>query len=157
MRLLFVGQAPSQDSDGQPPFTGKCGKFLAEALLHTAQEQMLIDHDFMNVFDHWPGKGINGDKFPMLEARDRVPYLIERLRDRVVVFLGHNVATAFGAKGFKYLTWYEIRNPKDIKDLIVPRMVVVPCPSDSNRHWSSPTNRMIASKFLMETIKQKEN
>jgi uracil-DNA glycosylase len=157
MRLLFVGQAPSQDSDGQPPFTGKCGKFLAETLLNTTQEQMLLDHDFMNVFDRWPGKGINGDKFPMREAKDRVPYLVEKLRDRVVVMLGHNVATAFGAKGFTYLTWYEIRNPKNVNDVIVPKMVVVPHPSGINRYWNVPSNRLIASKFLIETIKHKEN
>lgn len=152
MRLLFIGQAQSQDSKDKPPFTGECGKFLAEVLLGTTQEQMLQDHDFMNILNYWPGKGINGDKFPMREAKDRVPYILESLRDRVVVMLGHKVAAAFGAKDFHYLQWYEIRNPKDVQDLIVPRMVVVPRPSDANRYWNSPTNRLVVAKFLRETI-----
>ncbi len=118
---------------------------------------MLLDHDFMNVFDHWPGKGIGGDRFPMQAAKDRVPYLIENLRDRLVVFLGHNVAGAFGAKGFKYLQWYEIRNPKDVHDVIVPRMVVLPHPSGVNRYWNIPSNRAVVAKFLAQTIRQEES
>ena len=83
MRIQFVGQAPSRETDGKPPFTGKCGQFLAE-LLGTTQEQMLLDHDFLNVLDHWPGAGIKGDKFPIPEAKVAARRKLEQLRGRVV-------------------------------------------------------------------------
>ncbi len=60
MRIQFVGQAPSSESDGMPPFTGRCGKFLAEVLLGTTQEQMLLDHDFVNIFVPWYAEPSSG-------------------------------------------------------------------------------------------------
>ena len=111
MRITFVGQAPSRETDGKPPFTGKCGRFLAE-LLGTTQEQMLKDFDFLNVLDHWPGASFKGDKFPFSEAKIAAKNKLELLRGRVVVLLGHNVARAFGCRTFAYFSWYEIRNPE---------------------------------------------
>lgn len=148
MRIQFVGQAPSQETDGKPPFTGKCGKFLAN-LLGTTQEQMLEDHDFINVLDRWPGKGIGGDKFPLIEAQTAAKAKLELLRDKpFVILLGNNVARAFGAKAFTYLTWYEIRNPENFADVVVPRMSVVPHPSGVNRYWNSPKARDAARRFF---------
>jgi uracil-DNA glycosylase len=147
MRILFVGQAPSRETDGKPPFTGKCGKFLAE-LLGTSQEQMLADHDFVNVLDHWPGKSLKGDAFPIPEAKLAAKKKLQLLRGRVVVLLGHNVARAFCCTKFSYFSWYEIRSDDDSADVVVPNMAIVPHPSQVNRFWNVEENRLIAGKFL---------
>lgn len=147
MRIAFVGQAPSRETDGKPPFTGKCGRFLAE-LLGTTQEQMLLDHDFLNVLDRWPGASIKGDKFPIPEAKIAAKRKLEQLRGRVVVLLGHNVARAFECKTFRYFEWYEIRNPENYADVVVPLLTVVPHPSQVNRWWNREESRMVAEKFL---------
>lgn len=148
MRIQFVGQAPSQETDGQPPFTGKCGVFLAN-LLGLTQKEMLEQHDFINVLDHWPGRGVGGDKFPLIQAKTAARDKLEMLREKpVVILLGNNVARAFGATQFRYFTYYEIRNPVNPSDIIVKRMAVVPHPSGVNRLWNIPGNRETASKFL---------
>ena len=147
MKICFVGQSPSRTSDGQPPFTGKCGKFLAE-LMGTTQEQMLKDHDFINVLDYWPGAGIKGDKFPIPEAKVAAKRKLEQLRGRTVVLLGHNVARAFCCERFRYMEWYEIRSPENFEDVVVPLLTVVPHPSGVNRWYNREENRMVAGKFL---------
>lgn len=147
MKILFCGQAPSRESDGHPPFTGKCGAFLAQ-LMGLSQEQMLLQHDFMNVLDRWPGKGLGGDKFPMGLAKEAARTKVEQMRGRCVVLLGHNVARAFGAEKFSYFEWYSYRNPKDVSDIVIPKLTVVPHPSQVSRHWNNVDNRNIASKFL---------
>ena len=148
MRILFVGQAPSAETDGKPPFVGRCGKFLAE-LMDTTQEQMLLDHDFINVFDRWPGKGYGGDKFPMPEAKQLAKAKLDQLRDRqMVVLLGSNVARAFNASQFRYLEFYEMRNPDNFSDCVAKAMSVVPHPSGVNRYYNNPRNRLVVGEFL---------
>ena len=154
MRILFVGQAPSRETDGLPPFVGKCGTFLAE-LLGTTQEQMLFDHDFVNVLDRWPGRGPGGDKFPMLEAKVAAKKKIPQLRGRTVVLLGANVARAFGGPKFQYLGWYQLRNPDNLSDIIC-QATIVPHPSGVNRHWNNHDNRLIAAKFLRTLASRRE-
>ena len=155
IRLLFIGQAPSQETEGKPPFTGKCGKFLAETLLNTTQEQMLEDHDFINVLNHWPGKGYGGDKFPLNEAIPAARGLWPTLAGRTVVLLGSNVGRAFGAKQFVYFQWYEFRDPQEFRNVICPKMAIVPHPSGVNRYWNNPNARLLAQKFFRHTLEAK--
>jgi uracil-DNA glycosylase len=151
VKILFCGQAPSRETDGRPPFSGKCGKFLAE-LLGTTQEEMLTQHEFINVLDRWPGAAWNGkgDRFPLSEAKVAAKAKLESMRGRTVVLLGNSVARAFGAKGYRYLEWYEIRNPDNFGDVVVPLMVVVPHPSGICRYYNDPNKRIIVGKFLRE-------
>ena len=155
MKLLFVGQAPSKETDGQPPFIGKCGKFLAE-LLGTTQEQMLQEHDFINILDNWPGKGITGDKFPMQEAKIAARKKLSIMEGRTCVLLGRNVATALGCKQFQYFWWYEIHDPVDFDICVVKQAIIIPHPSGVNRHWNKEENRLIATKFLRMLASIKE-
>jgi uracil-DNA glycosylase len=148
MRITFVGQAPSRETDGKPPFTGKCGRFLAE-LLGITQEQMLKDFTFLNVLDRYPGKHpVKGDLFPMAEAKISARKKLEQLRSSAVVLLGNNVARAFGAEKFRYLELYEMRNPENFSDIIVPLMSVIPHPSQINRHRNRKENVDAVRKFL---------
>lgn len=148
MRITFVGQAPSRETDGKPPFTGKCGKFLAE-LMGTTQEQMLNDFTFINVLDKYPGKHpIKGDLFPLPEAKASARKKLEQLRGNVVVLLGYNVAKAFGAEKFRYLELYELRSQENFADVVVPIMVVVPHPSQISRYWNKRENVDAVKKFF---------
>jgi uracil-DNA glycosylase len=146
-KFLFVGQAPSRETDGKPPFTGKCGVFLAE-LLGTTQIEMLEKYEFRNVLDRWPGKGIKGDKFPVQEASIAAKKMLEEIKGRAVCLLGANVARAFGIKHFRYLEKYEIRNPENASEVWLPLVVIVPHPSRINRYWNAPENTLIVEKFF---------
>lgn len=110
---------------------------------------MLEQHDFINVLDHWPGKGVGGDRFPMQEALKAARAKVDQLRNRrAVVLLGNNVARAFGARQFRYLEYYEMRHPDNFNDRVVDLMTIVPHPSGVNRYYNSQRNRDIVSKFL---------
>lgn len=148
VRLLFIGQAPSRETDGLPPFVGKCGRFLAE-LLGTTQEAMLRDYDFLNVLERWPGPGVHGDLFPMPEAKERAKLLLDGpCRGRAVVLLGNNVARAFGLKRFQYMELYQVREDADPTQVKVPLVTVIPHVSGVVRHWNRPEARLAAAKFL---------
>lgn len=151
MKLTMIGQAPSRETNGKPPFTGKCGVFLA-SLMGISQEEMLAQHEMLNVLDYWPGKGLGGDKFPMPLAKIAARKMLESLRNKPVILLGSNVARAFGAKRFRYLEHYEIRDPQHSSEIIVPFMVVVPHPSGVNRWWNRPESRDVARKFFGELL-----
>lgn len=148
-KLLFVGQAPSRTSDPSRPFSGQCGKFLAE-LLGTSQEDMLAKHDFINVLDTWPGKGLGGDKFPMAEAKQAAMGKLDLLRGKTVVLLGANVARAFNVSEFRYLGIYEIRSRENVLDIVASPVTVIPHPSGVNRYYNSVENKLTVSKFLRE-------
>lgn len=151
-RLLFFGQAPSRETDGLPPFVGKCGKFLAEQLMGTTQEQLLLRHDFINVLDRWPGAGIGGDKFPLPEAKVAASKLINQMSGRIVVLLGQNVARAFGVQKFNYMQWYEVRNPENLSIVICNRCYIIPHPSQRSRHWNVPKNREMVRNFFKSLL-----
>lgn len=153
-KLLFIGQAPSRETDGQPPFVGRCGKFLAEDLLGMKQEDMLLQFEFVNVLERWPGKGLNGDLFPLAKAKVGARRLVEHMRNRTVVLLGHNVARAFGCEKFQYFRWYDVRHPDNNNVVIAKRCAIVPHPSGVNRLWNLKNNRLVARKFLMEAAAQ---
>ncbi len=148
-KLLFIGQAPSRESDGNPPFTGRCGKFQAEELLGTTQEQMLLDFEFVNVLERWPGKSFNGDLFPISIAKEAAKKLLEKMVGRTVILLGHGVARAFGVEKFAYFQWYELRAPADPRIVICRRIAIIPHPSQKSRIWNIAKNREIARKFLL--------
>lgn len=147
MKLLFIGQAPSKETEGKPPFVGRAGALLA-SLMDTTQEKMLEENDFINVLNFWPGKGIGGDKFPMDQATEAAKKIVPQLRGRIVILLGSNVARAFGVKSFKYAEYYEIRNPDRPSEILVPTIAVIPHPSGVNRYYNNPNNRFFIAGFL---------
>ena len=148
MRIQFVGQAPSQETDGLPPFVGRCGKFLAEELMGISQEEMLRDHDFLNVLDRWPGRGVGGDRFPIIEAKAAAKSKLDQVKGRTVVLLGQNVARAFGIEKFQYMVWYQYHGERNREEVLIPLLCVMPHPSGRNRFWNRPENRDKAKKFL---------
>jgi hypothetical protein len=113
---------------------------------------MLLDHDFINVLDYWPGKGIGGDKFPLPAAKISARKKLMGLKGKLCILLGNNVARAFDCKQFRYLEWYEIRNPDNFADVVIPLMTVVPHPSGVNRYYNDTAKRLIVSKFLRSIV-----
>jgi uracil-DNA glycosylase len=99
-KILFVGQAPSRDTEGGPPFSGRSGRRLASlcGLAHSDLPKMF---DLANLLDRWPGKAGKGDAFPLEEARAGAARLDLSGRP-LVVLVGRNVARAFGAGGAAY-------------------------------------------------------
>ena len=81
--------------------------------------------------------------------------LAVQLDGRVVVFLGKQVANAFGCKG-RWFHWREARLP--IGDPRVQcRCAIVPHPSGRNRFWDDPENVQEARRFLSELMKSESS
>jgi len=148
-KILFVGQAPSQETDGMPPFTGKCGRRLAD-LMSMSQKEMLTKHDFVNVLDRWPGSSRKGDQFPIKEAIQAANVLRPTLSGRWVILLGSNVAKAFKIKSFRYFNSFELPVDPTPGSPMIPWVCVVPHPSGVNRWFNDPTNKLVAKKFFQE-------
>lgn len=153
MKILFVGQAPSKETEGKPAFVGKCGAILA-SLMGMTQEDMLTKHDFVNVLDYFPGKGINGDKFPLPQALVSAKAMMPSFKGRFVVLLGANVARAFSVSKFRYLEWYDW-TVEGLK--VCSRVCIVPHPSGVNRYYNDPRAREEVSRFLKKLKEHAES
>lgn len=143
MKALIVGQAPSRDTDGQAPFTGRSGARLADLLgiPHPALPRYV---DLVNLIDRWPGKRGKGDRFPIGEARAAAAMLLSVTpHDRIVV-CGGRVAEALGL-------------PVDIRPLEThtrgPRLfLMLPHPSGVNLWWNDPDHVAAATERLRKFI-----
>jgi uracil-DNA glycosylase len=152
MRALFIGQAPSKETDGLEPFVGRSGKFLA-ALMGLTHEEMLEQHDFINILNAWPGAGSGGDLFPIDEAKRKACELLPSLNGRLVVFLGSNVARAFELNKFSFFEFYQLLALSQ-GSTTVASAAVVPHPSGINRWYNDHNNRETASRFLLSLQKR---
>lgn len=100
-----------------------------------------------NLLDYYPGRDGKGDRFPMVEARERAAAMLPELNDRKVIFVGSAVGDAFG--------W-----PWGIFDYVADRNLagvvihgaVIPHPSPVNRYWNDQANwtrgRLFFDKLL---------
>ena len=141
-KMIFVGQAPSCETDERPAFTGRCGRFLAE-MLGLPQEEMLRRFLFINLLPRFPGKAKGGDAFPMDQARVYAEALASFFsRKNSVVLLGRNVAKAFNLGSLDLLSWH---HPVQTHGA---RTAMVPHPSGINRWYNDEANREKATWFL---------
>lgn len=109
MKVLLVGQAPSRDTCGGPPFSGRSGRRLAD-LAGVEHSRLGEVFALVNLLDRWPGKNGRGDAFPMSEARAAAARLDLSKHD-VVVLVGRNVARACGLKDAGYFKHHEVAAP----------------------------------------------
>ena len=147
MRIIFVGQSPSFSSQGLAPMAGKSGRYLAE-LMGLTQETMLVNHDFVNVLDKFPGKNSCGmDNFPLQEARNKAERVIlPMMKNRVVILLGKNVGKAFNMpKNVQYFCRLSVVG-------ITDHVWIIPHPSGLNRFWNHEVNVLNARKFFTEIL-----
>lgn len=157
----LVGEAPSSSTDGEPPFSGRSGRRLAE-LIGIRFEDLPCFFELHNLFDRYPGSNGKGSDFPLDLARDRARELAPKLVPhalpyRRVILAGHRVAQAFGLgtpdpTGNDLMTWVS-----SVPRLTAPELAerdfiyaVVPHPSGVNQWWNEPGNVQRAARFLRE-------
>ena len=141
-RLLLIGQAPSKSGDLGDPLGGKIGRRMA-SLAGVSFEQFLGCSDRINMFDEWMGKKGKGDLWDGKLAKERAVELLPLLQDRVVFFVGRNVADAFGQK-IPWLKWQESE--------VASKIAVIPHPSGIVLWWNKKENRTAAKVFMKETF-----
>lgn len=157
-KTLIIGQAPSKETVGKLPFSGKSGPRFA-SLLGVPHERLWEAFEVMNLIDYYPGPPKDGtkrgDAFPRIEARERAAQMKPTLAGRTVVLVGMNVARAFGWGDLPFFTWQEVelpRIPKDNGGFIASqtRVCVVPHPSGINHFWNNPENVDNARSFMTQ-------
>lgn len=150
MRVILIGQAPGPNTKPEAPLYpypatsagGRLASFLGLSL-----REYLERFERYNVLNHFPGQGGSGeDRFPKSEARCAAQAMWPFLRGRRVVFVGRQVAEAFGFGAVPFLESVEALNRKigepgtstaDHKTTFV----VIPHPSGRNPWYSRPENR----------------
>jgi len=141
---LLIGQAPGKGWSGDPEeiLCGKVGKRLAK-LMGISFERYQVDTERVNLLDVYPGKdkGGKGDAWPKRKAESKATEMLPLLEDKTVVFLGRNVADAFGFSDLSYLQWRYGTG-------VAERVAVIPHPSGIVRWWNDARNRKEAQRFL---------
>ena len=141
MKPLLIGQAPSRDTDGGPPFSGRAGRRLAKAC---GVEDLGDVFDMVNLIDRFPGKAGKGDRFPAKLARERAAAL-ELGDHELVVFGGRAVAQAFDVHRNPFLKWFRFGGRS---------AAIIPHPSGIVTWWNSPENQRRARRFLRRHVRQ---
>jgi len=142
-RLLLLGQAPGRNGDSRRPLEGRIGRRLA-ALGGLSFEEYLERTERTNLFDEWPGKNGKGDAWDAKEARRLADLSKPSLNGRRVIFVGRNVASAFGCSDLPWLSWRKLSGAK---------VAVIPHPSGIVLWWNDERNREDASVFLREALR----
>ena len=144
-KLVLVGQAPSRSGDPTRPLAGgPVGKKLA-ALFGATLDEYVERTERHNLLGKWPGRAGKGDCFPMSRAKQAAGVLCEALGGRDVIFVGKNVAAAFGIRKATYLSWALFCDEASGASF---EAAVVPHPSGINRWWNDPKNRRAARAFM---------
>jgi len=135
MDILVIGQAPGRKPGGA--LMGRAGEKLAD--LHgVPHAEFMATRDVINLLDYFPGKAGKGDAFPMAEAREQAARYDLSRWDRVV-FLGRNVACAFGLRA-PFLAWHLLDGSL---------CAAVPHTSGVNTWWNDPRNEAAARRFCL--------
>lgn len=150
-RVLLVGQAPGRS--GPPPgralVGGASGTFLQKIAGFQGDLKGYLKHfETTNLLDKYPGRaaGAKGDLFPKDEARRRAEQIEPTFRGRRVIFVGYNVAHAFG-HDLSIFQWFSWLAPD-----LAYRYAVIPHPSKVNHFWNDKANVRRAVRFFDETF-----
>jgi hypothetical protein len=141
MQIVFV-----EEYEGD--CKGEQGSFLAD-LTGDSKEEFLKNHKFLSLLD--PSE----DKSWFLsfkEIADSVTRIYPQLTDKIVIFLGKNVAKAFGAERFNYLQRYELYGPAI--GHITHSLYILPHPKSGRSLWAIRKNRDAAKLFFAKLLKK---
>lgn len=144
-KLLLIGQAPSRTGDPSVVLEGRIGRRLA-SLMNLSFACYLTRTERLNLFDEWTGRSGKGDAWNKEQALKRAEGIAPLLRDRRVVFLGRNVAEAFGAQNLLWLTWVRMES-------LESEVAIVPHPSGIVLWWNNEENQKRASRFLSTAVR----
>lgn len=139
-KIILMGQAPGPKDDDDA-LGGGIGDRLAELCGLSGIRELDQKFKRMNLLTRFPGKAGKGDKFPRAEAKARALQLTPGLRNRDVIFLGRNVAYAFG---LLKVDWFEMIHHRPGSFVCC----VAPHPSGVNLWWNDLSNRLYAKKFF---------
>lgn len=163
MKLVLVGQALNRESGDvqmqlkpelreryarRISLTGSVGRRIAK-LAGVSFFAYLHHTDRRNLIDRHPGKSGKGDAFPIAEAYRNAQVLQREFHGRRVIFMGRQVAAAFGCARFKILRWW-----KDERSGESHEFAVMPHPSRLNRWWNDSRHEQAATKFLRDAFKE---
>ena len=147
-----MGMAPGAKTHPRAPLlpvpaTSSGGRL--QELTGLSRMEYLKVFDRANCLTFFPGKSgrQKGDVFPMREAKMAADIHKQWLTYRRVIFVGRQVATAFGWKP-KELPWFTWKVDTDWK----MRCTVIPHTSGCNRFWNDPENRERARLFFQNEV-----
>lgn len=156
-KVVLLGQAPSRDTDGGEPFSGRSGRRIAE-LMGIEHHELGKRFALANVFDRWPGPSGRGkgDAFPVKRARTLACAMRQGLRGRRVVAFGSQVARILihDDRGEEWILpfgdcdWPQLMNDEKPELLLA----LVPHPSGVNRWWNERDNVARAQRFLRSLV-----
>ena len=151
-RIVLVGIAPGPSHRGphvalHPGKPGSAGARLA-SIMGLTPEEYLRKFDRTNVLCEPVGKwGIVGES---RVARNAATCMLPLLAGRDVVFLGADVARAFGRKDLTFHSW-EATAYEGLEKAVYAALV--PHPSGRNRWYNDPANFAEAREFWKETLR----
>ena len=147
MKLLVIGQAPSQRSELGKALEGSLTASKLAKLFGCTVPEYLAGTERLNVLDYWPGKaGGKGDRFPLVEVRERAYLLREKLRGRKILFVGISTAAAFGCGG----AVCEWRQQVDERGWVFS-YAILPHVSGINRWFNESKHKRLAKQFMQYT------
>lgn len=144
-KIVLIGQAPSKETDGGVPFSGRSGRRIAD-LMGIRQAELGVRFALANVLDAWPGPSRfgKGDAFPLDAARLEVARLRRKLVGRRLVVFGASVAKVFGYDPREILLRFLSSDSGAI--------AYVPHPSGVNTWWNESANVAQAQRFLQSLL-----
>lgn len=145
---LLIGQAPGPNTDPALPLhplpKTSTGGRLAE-LIGMSPVDYHRSFERINLLQDFPGQHKRDDKFPLGKAKIAARAIVPLLRERVVILVGRNVATAFGLLEEPFHVWMEDTQ-------WCQAMAIVPHPSGRNHWYNKPDNRLEAQEFWKEAV-----
>lgn len=134
----------------RPLVGGRSGRFLQELSGCATLGHYVRTFTTLNLLDYFPGKDGKGDRFPMMEARIEARKLTPLLQGRSVIFVGMQVAEAFGAIAAKFYEWRLYPSVWSIDGF---QGAPIPHPSGINHHWNDKENVERAKQFFAHTLR----
>jgi hypothetical protein len=120
-----------------------------QSLMGITRGRYLRQFDRVNLLQHFPGKHKRDDKFPMRDAKIAAAAMYPLLLGRPVIFVGRNVAGAFGFD-IPFHEWHALMG-------VTPtEIAVIPHPSGRNHWYNSPSNQELARLFWAEFLEREE-
>lgn len=148
-RVVLVGQAPGPNTNPRHPLhpapcTSAGGRLLTLTGLHYTEYMTAFQR--VNLLQEFPGRHVRDDKFPRELGRVAAQSMEPFLEKRVVVFMGRNVARAFGYQTLPFHTW-QWNSTWNYK------LACAPHTSGRNRWYNRLENRELASSFWLSLVR----
>lgn len=142
-RPLLIGQAPGPRTNPDTPLwpaPPQSGGGRLFTLTGMTTREYLRTFDRMNLLREFPGRWRRDDRWPRREARIAAQAVEPLLKERVVIFVGRNVATAFDHGQLPWFEWTQCGRWGYAG-------VVIPHPSGRNHWYNREGNRLISQEF----------